>query len=65
VQDEVWYSVPNRERRKERQGKNGEISFCFISLSSLFSTAVCGPKGRRERGGARSEGRRKNSLIKF
>jgi hypothetical protein len=46
----MWYSIPNRERRKEWKGKNEEISFCFISLSSLFSTAVCGPKGRRDKG---------------
>jgi len=34
----------------KKEGKNGETSFHFISLSALFSTAVCGPKGRREKG---------------
>jgi hypothetical protein len=41
---------PVEKEGKKGKGKNEEISFCFICLSSLFSTAVCGPKGRREKG---------------
>jgi hypothetical protein len=38
---------PIEKEVKKGKGKNEEIS-CFVSLSSLFSTALCGPKGRRE-----------------
>jgi hypothetical protein len=44
----IWFPVENKG--KKGKGKNEEFSCsCFISISSPFSTSVCGPKGGTEK----------------
>jgi hypothetical protein len=47
----------------EKEGKNDEISFCFISLPSFQQLPVVRKEGVGR--GARNEGRRENSSVNF